>query len=167
MNTSIVWYASRNDKKVSTLLTCLVSSGFELQKLERSAIPPDVTVLIFWTRNDLIDSHGLREELNDIASKSRLVSVLIDKLTVPGDIFPHQVIDLVNWRGSPKNAFYRDLVDLLIATPNRRPTPEPKGPKLSFWRRRAAGRKLFYVASFVGVLLVISEKSFVFYEKLL
>ncbi len=81
---------------------------------------------------------GRRAELMDLADRGQLVSVLFNKVRLPGDLASHPVIDLINWRGASSNVFFQDLVASLDAASNQCPPPVLRGAQ-SLLRKQVVG----------------------------
>lgn len=109
---------------------------------------PEPVVLV-WTKDFKPQDHIAQEELDAVASAGRLISVIMEKVTLPIDLPKHPVVDLTGWRGSPRNAFFQDLQAYLEAAFQQSPPPVPRGPVVRLVQRMCAGVT-------IGVVIVFS-----------
>jgi len=142
-------YKREDEAKAARLAKALEGAGFTVW-WDRSLLPAaswraqiqtaldaaKVTVVI-WTRESTGPAGDfVRDEASQAKARGVLVPVMMEKTRLPLGFGELQAVDLVGWRGSPKNVFFKDLVAAIQAKIEGGPAPKPKGP-ITRLRRRA------------------------------
>lgn len=135
--------------KPHRIIQALTDLGFQTQPQQDGAQPFAEPVVIFWTKGLDLTQAMDHQDLEACAEAGRLISVLVEKRSLPDTLPKHPVVDLVSWRGSPKNSFFRDLRSYLEAASERLPPPPPRGPMMRFAQRMCAGLTVGVVMVFV------------------
>lgn len=135
------------DGRVQRIVEALEAKGFEI--LDQSATPTDHVTIAFWTRQNATIALTKNDPKIALAQAGRLVSVLLEKTNLPKQLPKHTNVDLINWRGSVKNAFFVDLVASLQAAEDRAPPPKPRGPLIRLIRRLCGGLTVAAVTVFI------------------
>ena len=149
---------SADNARTRKILEQLALQGFELVSQEPEEIVAPHPVVLIWSRETDSAALALDPEVAALAQAGRLISVLVEKVKLPNTLPSHAVLDLVGWRGSPENAFFKDLVEALCAAALRKPPPRPRGPTGRLIRRLCGGLTVGVVLAFsVAVALNILE----------
>lgn len=145
----IAFTSANASEKIDRIERALESSGFERVLPPKDVDVFDEPVVLFWSKDFGITDPKLIERLKATAAAERLISVLIEKTTLPEDLPKHPIVDLVNWRGSPRNAFFQDLRRNLEAAVQKEPPPRPAGPVFRLVQRMCAGLTVGVVLAFL------------------
>lgn len=98
-------------------------------------------VVVLWTRTSVEQEAGrfVRDEASRAYGRKILVPVLGERVMPPLGFGEVQAIDLVHWRGSRGDPFFKDLVGAVRAKIEGRDVPPAKGPAIRLYRRLQAG----------------------------
>jgi hypothetical protein len=135
--------------KPNRIIKALTDLGFQPQPQDDGARSFSEPVVIFWTKGLDLTTEVDHEALEACTQAGRLVSVLVEKRTLPDTLPKHPVVDLVSWRGSPSNPFFRDLCSYLEAALQQSPPPPPRGPMVRLVKRLCGGLTAGVVTVFV------------------
>ena len=95
-------------------------------------------VIVLWTRASVgADGGFVRDEAS--RARARLVPVRMEQVQAPLGFGELQAIDLSHWRGSRADPFFKDLVAVVRARIDGKPTPRANGPAKRLYRRLATG----------------------------
>jgi len=93
-------------------------------------------VIVIWTKQSSgPEGDFVRDEASQGKARGVLVPVMMQKTRLPLGFGELQYIDLIGWRGSTRNAFFRDLVGAVRAKIDGTDVPKPIGPGKRFVRR--------------------------------
>lgn len=137
--------SSKRAKKISETLRDL---RFEIIDFEIEPPRFREPVVLVWSKNGRGHHDITEQELDVLADAGRLISVLVEKTTLPENLPKHPVVDLSGWRGSPRNAFFQDFRNYLEAASQRTPPPPPRGPFVRFVQRMCAGLTIGVIIAF-------------------
>lgn len=142
-------HGPKSAQRIETLSGSLRRLNFRL--IEPSEDVPFFSepVVLVWTKDFALGDRISQDELDALARAGRLVSVVVEKVTLPDTLPKHPVVDLTGWRGSPRNAFFQDFRSYLEAAYQRTPPPPPRGPLLRFLQRLFAGFTIGAIVAFV------------------
>jgi hypothetical protein len=98
-------------------------------------------VIVLWSEGSAGPAGSyVRDEARIGLARKILVPVLIDRIKgIPLGFGEVQAIDLVGWKGDPRDPFFQDLLASVRAKLNGEPPPVPKGPKARLARRLTYG----------------------------
>ena len=98
-------------------------------------------VIVVWSHaSQAIEGNYVRDEARRGLTRSVLVPILIDRIKdIPLGFGEIQAIDLVHWKGDPRDPFFRDLVAAVRAKLEDKPVPKSVGPTKRLTRRLAYG----------------------------
>ncbi|MEM6544202.1 MAG: hypothetical protein AAF680_04815 [Pseudomonadota bacterium] len=138
--------------KVHSLRTDKVSNTLQDLEFQISTPNPEPPrfndpVVLVWSKDSRTGHDITESELAALADAGRLISVLVQKTTVPENLPKHPIVDLSDWRGSPRNAFFQDFRNYLEAACQRTPPP-PRGPFVRFVQRMCAGLTIGVIVAF-------------------
>jgi len=167
-------YKREDEAKAGRLARALEEEGFSVW-WDRSLLPATswreqiqaaldaakVTIVI-WTRESAGPAGDfVRDEASQAKARGMLVPVMMEKTRLPLGFGELQAVDLIGWKGSSKNVFFRDLVAAVRAKIEGAPPPKPKGPVSRLRRRAFAGLPpavlIGGVAAFGADILSIQE----------
>ncbi|MEO9738073.1 MAG: hypothetical protein ABJO09_00045 [Hyphomicrobiales bacterium] len=130
------------------IIDALSSLGFMLDPdPEEQGVHPE-PVVIFWSKNTTLNEVVLKTDLEALAGAGRLISVLVEKVSLPDELPKHPVVDLVGWRGSKQNPFFQDLRAYLEAASQKVAPPPPRGPVVRLVQRLCAGLTVGVIIAF-------------------
>lgn len=141
--------AAGADSKANRVIEALADLGFQTQSQDDGVRPFAEPVIIFWTKELDLAQEVDHKDLEACAQAGRLISVLVEKRSLPDTLPKHPVVDLVSWRGSPRNPFFQDLQCYLEAAVQQSPPPPPRGPMVRFVQRLSAGLTVGVVIAFI------------------
>lgn len=176
MNYDIFLSYKREDERLTARLArALESEGFSVW-WDRGLLPAEswrdqiqaaldaasVTIVI-WTKESAGPKGDfVRDEANQAKSHGRLVPVVMERTRLPLGFGELQAIDLVGWKGSRANPFFKDLVAAVRAKLDGAPPPKPNGPLLRTLRRASTGilslATLGAVAAFAGNVASVQQQ---------
>lgn len=110
-------------------------------------------VVVLWTHASVDGEAGrfVRDEASRAYGRKILVPVLGERVSPPLGFGEVQAIDLVHWRGSRGDPFFKDLVAAIRAKIEGRDVPPAKGPAIRLYRRlQAAGGATALLAAIAG-----------------
>lgn len=167
MTSIFVSYSRDDELRAASLIKALRQEGYDVwwdkdlpassewrSEIER-AISDAALVIVCWSETS-IGSKG--SFVKDEASRagSKLVQVLIDKVSPPLGFGELQAIDLHRWGGSRRDPFYQDLVHAIKAKLEGSKIPPPKGPSKSIYRKLLyRGGGSVFAISLIGFALSI------------
>jgi len=94
-----------------------------------SALESARCVVVVWSQGSVgVEGAFVRDEAGRAMARGLLVPVMIDRVGPPLGFGELQAVDLSHWRGSPSDPFFRDLVGVIRAKLEGKPSPKPKGP---------------------------------------
>ncbi len=145
-------YAEEDAVRVEKLAFALEAEGFNVRWKRSvsasgkrrgqidSAVDNARIVIAVWTRSSAGPAGEIvRDEANRAIDRDALLPVLMEKTQTPIGFSEMQSINLINWRGSAKNVFFRDLVSIARAKMQGMPPPKPRGPLTRLRNRVLAG----------------------------
>jgi len=133
-----------------TLVEALEKIGVTHAPLGDAAKPVlQEPALILWTKNFNPNSIVSDQKLKTAAASGRLISVIVEKVSLPEELPKPPVIDLVSWRGSIRNPFFQDLRRFIEAASQKAPPPRPRGPVVRFLQRMCAGLTVGVIITFI------------------
>ena len=141
--------SGKTSSKRDRVTQALRNIGFNETYPGDDVVQYDIPVVLFWSKDFEIRDAAEWERLKETARSGRLISVLLEKTALPDDLPKHPFVDLINWRGSQRNAFFQDLRRYLEAAHRKAPPPSPKGPFVRLVKRMCAGLTVGMVAAFV------------------
>ncbi|MEJ6399556.1 hypothetical protein [Yoonia sp. 208BN28-4] len=136
-------------KQTAKIIHTLHDLRFEVVATSPEAPRFREPAVLIWSKNGRGDHDISEQELATLAEAGRLISVLVEKTTLPETLPKHPVVDLSGWRGSPRNAFFEDFRNYLEAASQRTPPPPPRGPLVRFVQRMCAGLTIGVIIAFV------------------
>lgn len=93
-------------------------------------------VIVLWTHESVGPAGDfVRDEAGQAKRRGVLVPVLMDRVSPPLGFGEVQAIDLIHWKGDPRDPFFDDLCAAVRAKLEGRPVPPAKGPMKRFVRR--------------------------------
>lgn len=148
MTDVFISYKRENELRVAGLVQALERAGFKVwwdrglvggepwrESIDQALMAAKVAVVV-WTRESTGPAGGfVRDEASRAARRGVLIPVLLDPVDPPLGFGEVQAIDLVGWKGSPRDPFFQDLVAVLRARLEGRPAPSPQGPLRRLKRR--------------------------------
>ncbi len=134
-------YKREDEAKAARLATALENEGFSVwwdrkllpaenwrDQIQHALDSSSVTVVI-WTRESAGPKGDfVRDEAGQAKARGRLVPVMMEKCRLPLGFGELQTVDLIGWRGSVQNVFFRDLANAIRAKIEGLPIPKPQGP---------------------------------------
>lgn len=97
-------------------------------------------VIVAWTEASVSPAGDfVRDEASKAKLRGILVPVLLERVAPPLGFGEMQAIDLVKWRGSTNDPFFRDVVAAAQAKIEGRDVPPARGPMARLVRRLTAG----------------------------
>jgi hypothetical protein len=146
-------YKREDEPKAGRLVAALEAEGLQVwwdrglpggeewrANIER-ALNQAKCVIVLWTQASVGQEEGrfVRDEASRAYGRHILVPVLIERVSPPLGFGEVQAIDLVHWRGSRNDPFFKDLVAAVRAKLEGRDVPPAKGPAVRLYRRLRAG----------------------------
>lgn len=121
----------------------------------QSALDAAKCVVVIWTRESAgPQGDFVRDEAGQAKGRGVLVPVMMEKTRLPIGFGEMQAVDLIGWRGSRSNIFFKDLVAACRAKIDGERPPKPRGPLRRALSRATAGGGMLAgvmaVAAFVG-----------------
>ena len=165
MSDVFVSYKREDEVRVVRIVKALEAAGFNVWwdrglpggESWRATIETELEaarcVIAVWSKAS-VGKEGLfvRDEAGRALARNQLVSVLIDRVNLPVGFGEIQAIDLMNWRGNPRDPFFRDLVAAVQAKLDNKPAPKAIGPTSRLVRRFTFGSASGAVVATVALL---------------
>lgn len=163
MTYAFISYKREDEVRVGRIARALEKAGVPLW-WDRSLLPgenyrEDITehldgagcVIVVWSETSVGPAGSfVRDEASRGLRRKILVPVKIDRVkAIPLGFGEVQAVDLIHWKGDPRDPFFRDLVAAVRAKLDGLPTPPPIGPK-----RKLARRLTYGAASTTGMAFV-------------
>ncbi len=134
-------YKRENEARVGRLVRALegggrsvwwdrgLAGGENWRKQIQDALDAAKCVVVVWTRESVGPAGDfVREEAALAKRRGVLIPIRLDKVDPPLGFGELQVIDLTHWKGSPRDAFFQDLVAAVSAKLEGRSAPVAKAP---------------------------------------
>lgn len=148
MTDVFISYKREDELRVARLVQALDRAGLKVwwdrglvggepwrESIDQALVAAKAAVVV-WTRESTGAAGGfVRDEASRAARRGVLVPVLFDRVDPPLGFGEVQAIDLVGWKGSPRDPLFQDLVAALRAKLEGRPAPSPQGPLRRLKRR--------------------------------
>lgn len=169
-----VSYKREDERLAARLAKALEAEGFRVwwdrrllpaqswREQIQAALDAASVVIVVWTEEST-GAHGdfVRDEAAQAKARGRLVPVMMERTSLPLGFGELQAIDLIGWRGSTRNPFFRDLVATVRARMEGVDPPKPKGPMRRALRRASAGvvsmGALGLVVAFSGNVMSVQQ----------
>jgi TIR domain len=152
MSDIFVSYKSEDQVRVDRLVRALQDEGFDLwwdrslpggeswrAEITKALEEAKCTVVVWTHASTGPGGQFVWDEAGRARGTSRLIPVLLDKVSPPLGFGELQAIDLTRWRGKRSDPFFTDLVAAIRAKMEGRPVPASKGPMWRLRRRLTAG----------------------------
>lgn len=152
MNDVFISYKREDEARVARLVLALEKSdlsvwwdrglpgGEQWRANIEAALMGARCVVVVWTQASVGPAGGfVRDEASRGSARQILVPVLFDKVQPPLGFGEVQAIDLVGWRGSIRDPFFKDAAAAIRAKITGQPVPHPQGPMRMLLRRLTIG----------------------------
>ena len=148
MNEVFVSYKREDEARVGRLVQALEGTGLSIwwdrglaageswRAQIQSALDAAKCVIVVWTGESVGPAGDfVRDEAGQAKRRGLLVPVLLDRVDPPLGFGEVQAIDLINWKGNPRDPFFLDLRAAVTAKLEGRAVPPSKGPMKRLVRR--------------------------------
>lgn len=153
MSHVFVSYKRGDESRVARLVHALEQSGISVwwdRELSggdnwrakiHAALDGATCVVVVWTNASVSPLGGgfVLDEAARASARGCLIPVLMDEVAPPLGFGEVQAINLIRWRGSKRDPFFKDLLAAVEAKMAGRPVPPAQGPMRQFLRRVTYG----------------------------
>jgi TIR domain len=148
MSEIFVSYKREDEARVGRLVKALEGTGLSVwwdrglaggenwRNQIQNALDAAKCVIVVWT-HETVGPTGdfVRDEAGQAKRRGVLVPVILDKVDPPLGFGEIQAIDLIHWKGSSRDPFFKDLSAAVTAKLEGRAVPPAKGPTKRLIRR--------------------------------